>query len=460
MGATKGTAKFSCASKPVHTYNDGKAYFPARGRAAVRQSIELRQPTPHSVISGRPTTEAFLRAVHQQLKIRKYASNSEKKYLCHLRGFLRWHGNRPHTITRQDVCDYLELLVDSGVSSSHLSGCLSAIRMAFDKLCGRDITLGLATPRRAKHQPVILSTEEVSRILGAAHTRIAKLALGILYAAGLRNSELCRLQVQHIDFDRNTIRIRQGKGASDRLVMLPQTFAPALQQLCHNQPGETWLFPALNGTNEPNGRTSRHMSPRTLQRWVANAVNFANVTKRVTPHSFRHAFATHLLESGTDIRFIQKLLGHQRLETTTIYTKLAQIRDQAVRSPLDQLNHPNSQKNVRPNPPGLSLPVSPPLTKSVGKLKIHLQRIARTDEAKVTLEILRNDSLGVTDRIFLLGIRVQRTHQNWIQLTLPDPETWQQPFKRLPREVVERIQSIEFYETIRNQISRRFQVLP
>ena len=157
---------------PVHTYNNGKPYFAARGRAASRQQIEIRQPTTHSVVSGRPTTDAFLRVVHQQLKIRKYARNSEKKYLSHLRGFLRWHGNLPHTITRQAVCNYLELLVDAGAGSSHLSGCLSAIRMAFDKLCGRDITLGLATPRKAKRQPVILSTEEVSRILNAAHTRI------------------------------------------------------------------------------------------------------------------------------------------------------------------------------------------------------------------------------------------------------------------------------------------------
>lgn len=439
---------------PVHTYNNGKPYFAARGREAARQKIELRQPTTHSMISGRPTQAAFLRTVHQQLKIRKYARSSEKNYLSHLRGFLRWHGNLPHTIQRQDVCNYLELLVDGGASSSHLSGCLNAIRMAFDKLCGRDITLGLSTPRKAKHQPVILSTAEVSRILDAAPTRIAKLALGILYAAGLRNSELCRLQVRHIDFDRNTIRIFQGKGSSDRLVMLPQTFLPALKQICHAQPGETWLFPSLTR------RADRHMSPRTLQRWVSLAADFSGVKKRVTPHSFRHAFATHLLESGTDIRFIQKLLGHQRLETTTIYTKLAQIRHQVVRSPLDQLpQHATASSPLPLGPASTSTQAQQPSSASVGKLKIHLQRIGKTSEAKVTLEVLLGDSSVDKERVFLLGIRVQRSRQNWIQLTLPDPQTWEQPLRSLPRAVVARIHSAEFYETIRQQICQRYQAL-
>jgi len=106
--------------------------------------------------------------------------------------------------------------------------------------------LGLATPRKGKRQPVVPSTSEVTRIINAAPTRTAKLAIGILYAAGLRNSELCRLKVCDIDFDRKTIRIEQGKCCSDRLVMLPQTWQRPLADLCHDQHGKEYLFPSLN----------------------------------------------------------------------------------------------------------------------------------------------------------------------------------------------------------------------
>lgn len=155
---------------PVHTYNDGRHYTIARGRNAPRADIESHLPNRHSVIAGFPSTDQFLRVMEQTLKIRMYAANSRKSYLSYVKGFLRWHGNLPHTITRHDVCNYLELLVDGGASASKVAGCLSAIRTCFDKFCGRDITLGLATPRRRKSQPVVPSQSEVSRILNAAPT--------------------------------------------------------------------------------------------------------------------------------------------------------------------------------------------------------------------------------------------------------------------------------------------------
>ena len=397
----------------------------------------------------------FLRKVEQTLKIRNYAANSRKSYLYQVSGFLRWHGNLPHTITRQDVCNYLELLVDGGASSSQLSGCLSAIRTCFDKFCGRDITLGLASPRKPKRQPIVPSTEEVTRIIDAAPTRIAKLAIGILYAAGLRNSELCRLQVRDIDFQRKTIRIYQGKGCSDRLVMLPETWHTTLVHMCHDLPGNAWLFPSRSNQR-------RYISSRTLQRWVSIAADFAGIKNRITPHSFRHAFATHLLESGTDIRSIQKLLGHQRLETTTIYTKVARIRQHTIQSPIDRLRNTNI-----PKPPHIQGNTQKDQKPPVGKLRIHLKYDKESNQAKVTLEVLDVQQRDLSasnaarlasrpERIFLTGITVGLTNQNWVQLTMPEDEQWAAPLAKLSTSMIDRINSPEFYETIRLQICKRF----
>ena len=303
--------------QPIHTYNNGQPYSIARGRSADRAKLEVSLSRGHSIVRGTPDRDEFLGAIKRELKIRCYRQNSISNYVSILGNFLTWFGGPPHRVTQENVRQYLELLVDGGAGASHLTVTLSAIRTAFDKFCCRDVTLGLATPRKKKRQPVVLSTGEVARIINAAPSGSCKLAIGIMYAAGLRNSELCRLKVQDIDFDRNTIRISQGKGASDRYVMLPRTFSARLAAICSGLQSEDWVFPSLEQ------RTGRHMSPRTLQRWVRIATELARITKRVTPHSFRHAFATHLLESGTDIRFIQKLLGHQRLETTTIYTLVA-----------------------------------------------------------------------------------------------------------------------------------------
>jgi len=443
------------SAAPVHTYVGGQPYSPPRVRHAQRDDIEQMQPLTHSVTSGRPTTKRFLYEIERELKIRFYTHNSVRNYISQLRSFLRWFGNEPHKVTREDVRCYLELLVDGGASSSQLSGCLSAIRTGFDKMCLRDVTLGLVTPRRPKRQPVILSPTEVTRILAAAPTVTCKLAIGIMYAAGLRNSELCCLRISDVDFDRKTIRVHQGKGNSDRLVMLPQTFREQLRFLCRDQPAHGFLFPSQQT------RKNRHMSPRTLQRWVKLATEMAGVVKHVTPHSFRHAFATHLFENGTDIRFIQKLLGHQRLETTTIYTHVAKISTQAITSPIDQLQqtHQCQVENEVPTsgiekretaPDRLHQPTD---ASNVGRLKFHFLDAVASRSAKVTIEIC---GIANLPRQFLTGIEVAHTDSHWLKLTVPTASDWQQTLNQLPATVRKRIERPEFYELIRSEISSRF----
>jgi len=426
-------------NSPIHTYNNGQPYQIARGRLADRSQLEQAIHKGHSILQGRPDRLEFLAAVKRELKIRKYAPASISNYMSSLSGFLGWLGSMPNTVTSEHVRNYLEVLVDGGASSSHLTVTLSAIRTAFDKFCCRDVTLGLATPRKQKRQPVVLSTAEVTRILNSAPTRMSKLAIGIIYAAGLRNRELCRLRVRDLDFDRHTIRVSQGKGSADRLVMLPKTFSARLFEMCSDLKGDDWVFPSRAS------RRNRHISSRTLQRWVHLATDMAGIKKHVTPHSFRHAFATHLLENGTDIRFIQKLLGHQRLETTTIYTRVAQINTASVVSPLDRIS--------TPEPPSTETVVLKTIPKPVGSLRIVLNNRESQTAADVSLFVL---SANRNQQAILDGITVKLDSRNWVQLELPPLEAWQPQLANLPAAQQSRIRSPEFFENIRHQISSRF----
>ena len=438
--------------RPIHTYNDGKPYRLAGGRDRPRNQIEnLCEPT-HSAVTGKPTPAEFVKKIKREFKIRCYARNSIKNYMSHLLGFLRWYGNSPHLVNQEHVRCYLEILVDGGASSSHLSGCISAIRTAFDKFCRRDVTLGIATPRRPRKKPVILSPEEVTQVLKAAPTPAIKLAIGIMYAVGLRNSELCKLSVADIDFDRNTIRVDQGKGNSDRLVMLPRSFRKVLERECADRAGTEYLFPSLER------RRNRYMSPRTLQRWVKLAVRLSSINKPVTPHTFRHAFATHLLENGTDIRFIQKLLGHQRLETTTIYTHVAKYKSENVVSPLDRLADSgglSGEVATNKDEKRIQQPQSPP---AVGSLLVHLKPVPQQTAAQVTVELLqlKSSSSNPVPRKFLTGMMVSLTSQNWVQLTLPEAETWEPVLATLAQPVRDRIKAPEFYESLRRAVSTAF----
>ena len=325
----------------ANTYNDGRDYFVARGRFSPRRPVEDRGSTIHPIIRGFPTSEEFLSAVKREMKIRCYQRGSIKQYLSRLSSFLGWFGNRPNRVTIEAVREFLELLVDGGASSSTLSGYLSAIRMAFDKFCGRSVTLGLQTPRKSKRLPYVPNRDEIVRLIQAAPTKRARLLIELMYASGFRVSEIASLKWKNLDFQQNQIRIDSGKGRVDRIVLMPNRCRLDLQIMfkadsskeCENCEGnligEGYVF--------ADGCRSKHVSVRSIERMVARACSKARILKRLTPHSLRHAFATHLVENGTDVSFVQRLLGHARLETTRIYTRTAEPQRFSIRSPLDAL---------------------------------------------------------------------------------------------------------------------------
>ncbi|NUQ62853.1 MAG: tyrosine-type recombinase/integrase [Pirellulales bacterium] len=387
----------------------------------------------------RPTAAEFVRKIVRELKIRCYKQKTIKSYRLALSAVLRWYGGPPHEITREDVRDFLELLVDGGAGSSTISGHLSAIRTAFDKMCGARITLGLLTPRRPQRLPIVLSEPEVLRLLDAAPSLRDKLLLGLLYAIGVRVSEVVRLKWQDFDFDRRTVSIWQGKGRKDRQVMLPESFKPLLIELSKTFKPDEYVF--------PGDRRGRHLSPRTAQRIMERARRIAGIGKKATPHSLRHSFATHLLEHGTDIRFIQELLGHKRLDTTKIYTRVAVFRHQEIRSPLDVL------RGTTAAPPARALPgPQPPSRRPVGRMQIDLQPSkAEAGAANVTLSIQNEDRF-----VLLKGIVVREPRPGWVTLEVPPLEAWEKPLCGLTAAQRQRIESPEFYALVQEHVTRRY----
>lgn len=330
---------------PIHRYRDGRAYGKAFGRCRPESQVErvadsrnwLSAMAMVDLRSEQIECAEFLRRSVRELRIRFYSMNSIRSYSSALRSFFRFTGLKPHEVTRESVREYLEYLVDSEDGFSCVTLHLAAIRTVFDKMCCLDITLGLMTPRKAKRQPVVLSKSEVSRLLQAAVSLRDALLIGLMYATGMRVSEVCRIRFEDIDFDRNQIRIVRGKGQADRQVMLPESFRDLLSELVRHFGGRGYLFPS--DVAEQKARSDeRYISARTVQRVVSRTSRLAKITKRVTPHSLRHTFATHSFEDGCDIRRIQKVLGHVHLETTTIYVRVASpSAANRMPSPMDRL---------------------------------------------------------------------------------------------------------------------------
>ncbi|MDH3716506.1 MAG: tyrosine-type recombinase/integrase [Planctomycetota bacterium] len=432
------------ASQQRHTYNNGQPYRVARGRDAPRSGVEDRARRGAMVIRGRPTAEQFIQTIVDELRLRFYRRKTVSNYKAALQGFLRWFGRPPNQVTRDDVRHFLLFLVDAGVGSSWVSVNLSAIRTAFDKFCGRDVTWGLATPRKPKRLPLVLSEKEVRRLLDAAPRIHDKLLLGLMYASGLRVSEVSRLRWRDVDFDRRVINVWQGKGQRDRQVILPQLFRALMTNLSTQAQPEDFLFTGQ--------RKGRHLSPRTAQRIMERAVRAAGIGKRATPHSLRHSFATHAFEQGCDIRRLQKQLGHVHLETTTIYVKVARPSDpDKMTSPLDRL----AQSSTTLADSSLSTASS---QRAVGTLRIKmLPKPATAGLRRADASLLINPG---PRQVELAGICVREARPGWVTLDLPSLEKWESSLSRLTVGHRERIEDPAFFELLQRELPRRLLALP
>jgi site-specific recombinase XerD len=270
---------------------------------------------------------ALLTRFEEELKLRAYSPRTRKAYLGHARRFVERvpvQGDLP-TLLRAHVLT----LVDKGrMSRSYHDQLISALRLFCTRVLKEDVqSLELARPRREDRLPTVLSQGELHRLLAAVDNLKHLLILMIAYSGGLRVSEVVRLRAEDVDRDRGMILVRGGKGRKDRYTLLADAVAPALEGHLLTLDPEGWLF--------PGGRAGHPLTARSVQKVVGRARRKAGIAKKVTPHVLRHSFATHLLENGTDIRFIQELLGHASVRTTEIYTHVSRRELERIRSPLD-----------------------------------------------------------------------------------------------------------------------------
>jgi len=281
--------------------------------------------------------EGILRRVREALVSRGYRPNTRKVYLGLVRRFLEWVDGDPADVVEPAdrlVSRYVTELVETrGISRSYHNQLVSALRFLFETVLDQpELALRIPRPRPEKRLPEVLSTSEVAGLLAQARHPKHRALLMLTYSAGLRVGEVVRLRPEDLDADRGLLRVRSGKGGRDRVSLLsPRALeAVRLYRRAFPDPHGKWLF--------PGARPGRHYTTRSLQRVVERCARAAGLSKRVTPHTLRHSFATHLMESGTNLRSIQELLGHQSPRTTQIYTHVARTRLASIRSPLDDLN--------------------------------------------------------------------------------------------------------------------------
>jgi site-specific recombinase XerD len=301
--------------------------FEPVGGAPPSDALPYPEPTPPADAPHTASGRTLLVRFEEDMRLRGYAPRTRRAYLGHARRFL--DGPRRGGDLAADLREHvLHRLRTDLVSRAYHNQLISALRLFCDVVLGRQIgSLPLDRPRRARRLPTVLSRDELRRFLAAVRNPKHLAILGVAYSAGLRVGEVVRLRPEDLDRDRALLRVRSGKGRKDRCTLLSPTalaFVDAYLEGAH--PGR-WLF--------PGARPGRHLTARTVQKVTAMARERAGITKPLTPHVLRHSFATHLLESGTDVRLIQELLGHANVRTTQIYTHVSRRRLGEIRSPLD-----------------------------------------------------------------------------------------------------------------------------
>jgi integrase/recombinase XerD len=274
--------------------------------------------------------------MQHDMMMRGLMPRTQEQYIRHVRRFAAYLGRPPDTATAEDLRNFQIHQHESGASAGTINGAVSALRFLYTvTLRRRDLARGLVAMRRPHKMREVLSVEEAARLLEAAPGIKYKAALGVAYGAGLRVSEVAHLKVDDIDSTRMLIRVEQGKGGRDRNAMLSPQLLELLRLWWREGKRRGVMFP--HGWLFPGRSYTDPISSRQLHRAVQEAAEVAGIRKRVGPHTLRHSFATHLLEQDVDIRVIQVLLGHAKLDTTAIYTKVSTRTIQAVASPLDRI---------------------------------------------------------------------------------------------------------------------------
>ena len=274
--------------------------------------------------------------LHDRMKgdllLKAYSPHTQSAHLRCARHFASHYMRSPEEMGEKEIRDFLlHLIRDRNASPATLHMYVNALKFLYNITLKRPETVKeIPHPKRPKTLPVILSPEEVLRVFAAIRSVKHKAIIATAYAAGLRISEVCGLRIADIDSQRMRIHVRSGKGKKDRFVMLGETLLALLRQYYQKaRPQGEYLFPGQ--------KPQRHITPTAVRQVLRKVIRETGLSKKVTMHTFRHCFATHLLEAGTDIRILQVLLGHSSIRTTLRYTHITDRLVQKLVSPLDML---------------------------------------------------------------------------------------------------------------------------
>lgn len=264
-----------------------------------------------------------MKRLETELQLSGYSEATISKYLKINHEFLRFCNKEPKAVTKDDIKTYLaELIGKKKTAPRTVNLTRSALLFFYNKVLGKGFT-DIAAPKIRKSLPTVLTKNEIQQLLKAAGSKKSTFIIKLLYGTGMRISELINLKSTDIEIEEGMAWVREGKGGKDRSIIFPQELIPEVRKRLQQE------F-VVSGS-------SGQISERSVQLMIARASKRAKISKRVTPHTLRHSFATHLLEDGNDLRMIQDLLGHSDLSTTQIYTHINTAQKKQIKSPLDNL---------------------------------------------------------------------------------------------------------------------------
>jgi len=297
-------------------------------------TLQIELPRP--VIAKRPERsegtpkQSHFEDLRRELISRKYSYKTVKCYLYYNRDFLIFVDKKPSEINDSDIKDYLLYLAEEKQSAtSTLNQAINALKFYYGTMLKKRFVYEVKRPRKDKKLPTVLSKEEVAEIISVPQNIKHRALIMLVYLAGLRVGEVVKLRPEDIDEERMLVHIKGAKGRKDRYTLLSESTLKTLREYLELQRPVKWLFPGPD--------KERHLTVRTAQRIFEMARERAEIKKDVTIHSLRHSFATHLLENGIDLRYIQEILGHKSSKTTEIYTHVSNKNLMKIRNPLDQI---------------------------------------------------------------------------------------------------------------------------
>jgi site-specific recombinase XerD len=292
------------------------------------------------------TKTGFYEKISEELRLRNYSYKTIKSYLSSLRTFVKYfQPKHPREITNEEIRKYLLYLLDEKQwQASTINQMFNALRFLYVELYKTPFIIDtIPRPQKENKLPDVLNEEEIIKIFNSVANLKHRTMLMLAYASGLRVSELVRLKIEDLDGNRGLIHIHNAKGKKDRYTIFPASLREQLISYWKNYKLGTsgWLFPG----DKPN----KHLAERSIQAVLFRAVKESGITKKISMHTLRHSFATHLLEHGTDLKYIQELLGHRSVKTTELYTHLSTKSIAGIRSPLDFVLKKNAHISINEN---------------------------------------------------------------------------------------------------------------